>query len=127
MTERQMRDALQSVLADLERGTLKVRRTARGVLLPTTLGVGLVLGGSVSCAAAPPRKKEASVQVDKGAGADAKASDAAKPDAAKIDAARIDAAKPDAGQDDKAKADTQVPDQPQQLVDAPCPPYMCPG
>ena len=122
MTERQMRDALRSVLADLERGTLKVRRTARGVLLPTTLGVGLVLGGSVSCAAAPPRKKEASVQVDKGAGADAKASDAAKPDAAKIDAA-----KPDAGQDDAAKADTQVPDQPQQLVDAPCPPYMCPG
>lgn len=121
MTEQQMRDALRSVLADLERGSVKVRRTARGVLLPTTLGLGLVLGGAVSCAAAPPRKKEASVQVDQGVGVDAKG------DAAEGDAAQNDAAKTDAAQDDAAKADSKADDLPEQLVDAPCPPYMCPG
>ena len=117
MTEQQMREVLRSVLSDLERETERVRRTARGVLLPTTLGLGLVLGGSVSCAAAPPRKKDASVKVDMrvDAGADAVKGDAVKGDAVKGDAVKGDAAKGDGQASDQAE-----------LVDAPCPPYMCP-
>lgn len=145
MTEQQAREALRSVLEELNRGRAAVGTAVRGLLLPTTLGLGLALGGTASCAAAPPPKKkdaarlEASV-VDQGgltdqAGADNQngdgpmAVDAAGDGPMAVDAAG-DAAVTDTAQGDTAKTDASVPDaqvtDKVPLVDVPCPPYMCP-